>query len=111
MVIGVLKEIKANEYRVSAIPSTVAEILRRGHPVLVQASAGLGSGFSDAEYEAAGAEIVATADEVYRRATLFKRSKSSSRRSFRIWIGTRSSSPISTPTPTRRRPTPCFKAA
>ena len=75
MVIGVLKEIKANEYRVSAIPSTVAEIVRRGHTVLVQKDAGAGSGFNDEEYAAAGAEIVATAEEVYRRATLFYKVK------------------------------------
>ncbi len=75
MIIGVLKEIKAKEFRVSAVPATVAEIVRHGHTVLVEHNAGAGSGFSDAEYEAAGAEIVATADEVYRRADLFYKVK------------------------------------
>ncbi|MCM1234009.1 MAG: alanine dehydrogenase [Ruminococcus flavefaciens] len=75
MVIGVLKEIKDNEYRVSATPAAITEITRHGHSVLVQHNAGLGSGFSDEEYAAAGAEILPTADEVYRRADLFYKVK------------------------------------
>ena len=55
MVIGVLKEIKGNEYRVAAVPATVHEIVRHGHTVYVETGAGVGSGFSDAQYEAAGA--------------------------------------------------------
>ena len=58
MIIGVLKEIKANEFRVAAVPETVAEIVAHGHQVLVQKDAGLGSGYSDAEYAAAGAVIL-----------------------------------------------------
>ena len=50
MVIGVLKEIKDNEYRVAAIPAVVSEIRHHGHSVLVQSGAGVGSGFSDEEY-------------------------------------------------------------
>ena len=49
MIIGVLKEIKPNEYRVAAIPATVSEIVARGHKVLVQKDAGKGSGYSDEE--------------------------------------------------------------
>lgn len=75
MIIGVLKEIKANEYRVAATPETVREIKARGHEVLVQSGAGAGSGFSDAEYAEAGAEIRATAEEVYRGADLFYKVK------------------------------------
>ena len=75
MVIGVLKEIKPNEYRVAAIPATVAEITARGHKVLVQKDAGKGSGYSDAEYEAAGATILDTAEEVFRQADLFYKVK------------------------------------
>ena len=75
MIIGVLKEIKPNEYRVAAIPATVKEITARGHQVLVQQGAGTGSGYSDAEYEAAGAVILPTADEVYRQADLFYKVK------------------------------------
>ena len=49
MVIGVLKEIKGNEYRVAAVPATVHEIVRHGHTVYVETGAGVGSGFSDAQ--------------------------------------------------------------
>lgn len=75
MIIGVLKEIKANEYRVAAVPATVQELTRRNHTVLVQSGAGMGSGFTDEEYAAAGAEIVATADEVFTRADVFYKVK------------------------------------
>ena len=49
MVIGVLKEVKDNEFRVAAIPATVQEIVRHGHTVYVETGAGTGSGFPDAE--------------------------------------------------------------
>ena len=75
MIIGVLKEIKPNEYRVAATPATVSELVRRGHTVLVQADAGKGSGYADAEYAAAGATILATAKEVYEGADLFYKVK------------------------------------
>ncbi len=75
MIIGVLKEIKANEFRVAAVPETVAEIVAHGHQVLVQKDAGLGSGYSDAEYAAAGAVILDTAEEVYTQADLFYKVK------------------------------------
>lgn len=75
MIIGVLKEIKDNEYRVAAVPAVITEIKRHGHSVLVQSGAGAGSGFSDGEYASAGAEIVPSADEVYRRADLFYKVK------------------------------------
>ena len=75
MIIGVLKEIKPNEYRVAATPATVGEIVRRGHQVLVQAGAGIGSGFADSEYAAAGAQILTTAEEVYGKADLFYKVK------------------------------------
>ncbi len=75
MVIGVLKEIKPNEYRVAAIPATVQELVARGHQVLVQRDAGLGSGYSNEEYQAAGAVILDTPQEVYRQADLFYKVK------------------------------------
>lgn len=74
MKIGVLKEIKENEYRVSAVPATVQEITRHGHTVYVEAGAGVGSGFSDAEYEAAGA-IIADADTVWRESDIYYKVK------------------------------------
>ncbi|MCI9640574.1 alanine dehydrogenase [Anaerovoracaceae bacterium 41-7] len=59
MIISVIKEIKPYENRVAATPTTVGELVRRGHEVLVERGAGLGSHFTDGEYEAAGAKIVA----------------------------------------------------
>jgi alanine dehydrogenase len=69
-VIGVPKETKTDEYRVAMIPVGVEELTRAGHRVLIQAGAGLGSGISDEQYQAYGAEIVATAAEVWGRAEL-----------------------------------------
>ena len=65
LVIGVPTEIKDNENRVSMQPDGVAELVHHGHQVVVQAGAGKGSRFADAEFAAAGAKIVATADEVF----------------------------------------------
>jgi len=70
MIVGVPKEIKADEYRVGIIPAGVEALTRRGHTVLVQQEAGVGSGISDEEYVQAGAQMVASAQEVYRRAEL-----------------------------------------
>jgi alanine dehydrogenase len=75
MIIGVLKEIKPNEYRVAAIPATVQELTSRGHEVLVEHNAGKGSGYSDEEYIAAGATVLQTAEEVYTKAELFYKVK------------------------------------
>ena len=75
MIIGVLKEIKPNEYRVAATPAAVGEIVARGHKVLVQKDAGLGSGFANEEYASAGATILETAEEVYTQADLFYKVK------------------------------------
>lgn len=69
MVIGVLKEIKPNEYRVAAVPATVVEMVRHGHTVYVETGAGVGSGFGDEEYKEAGA-IIADADTVWEKADL-----------------------------------------
>lgn len=65
MIIGVPKEIKNNENRVALTPAGAMELSKRGHQVYVQATAGLGSGFSDAEYESAGAQILPTIEDVY----------------------------------------------
>ena len=68
MIVGILKEIKAAENRVSMTPAGVEVMLESGHDVLVETEAGMGSGFDDAAYRDAGAEIVATPEEIYRRA-------------------------------------------
>ncbi len=65
MLIGLPKEVKDNEYRVGLTPGAVKALTKRGHQVLVQQGAGLGSAISDAEYVAAGAEIVVSADEAW----------------------------------------------
>lgn len=75
MIIGVPREIKTNENRVALTPSG-AEILRsNGHTVLVEHNAGAGSGFSDADYQAHGVEIIATAKEVFDRAEMIMKVK------------------------------------
>ncbi len=65
MKIGVPKEIKNNENRVSMTPANVATYISNGHEVFVETNAGLGSGFEDADYSAAGAKIVSTAKEAW----------------------------------------------
>ncbi len=66
MIIGVPKEIKNNENRVALTPAGVKELTKQNHKVQVQATAGLGSGFTDEQYKAAGAHILATIEEVYK---------------------------------------------
>jgi alanine dehydrogenase len=65
MKIGIPKEIKQGEYRVSTTPGGVKELCQLGHQVQVEKNAGAGSGFTDADYQKAGASIVDTAEEVY----------------------------------------------
>ena len=65
MLIGIPKEIKNNENRVALTPAGVQSLVGRGHRVLIETNAGLGSGFTDADYEKQGAEIVATAAEAW----------------------------------------------
>ena len=75
MIIGVPKEIKNNEFRVGMTPGGAREFVAHGHTVLVENSAGDGSSFTDAEYSAAGADLVATADEVFARADMIVKVK------------------------------------
>src|SRR5437588_12237276 len=75
MVIGVPKEIKQDEYRVSMVPAGVEILTHAGHEVLVEAGAGLGTSISDEEYGEHGAEIVPTAAEVWQRASLIVKVK------------------------------------
>ena len=75
MLVGVPKEIKDNEYRVGLVPSTVRELTEKGHRVLVETGAGSGAGLPDADYVAAGADIVPSADAVFSRAELIVKVK------------------------------------
>lgn len=70
MKVGIPAEVKQDENRVSLPPSGVAELVKHGHQVLVQTQAGVGSGFSDADYEAVGAIIQATAADTWNNANL-----------------------------------------
>jgi len=70
MIIGVPKEIKNNENRVGLTPAGVKELVAHGHKLYVQHTAGEGSGFPDAEYQAAGAEILPTIEDVYAKADM-----------------------------------------
>jgi alanine dehydrogenase len=70
MIVGILKEIKAEENRVSMTPSGVEVMKGSGHSVLVEKSAGQGSGFSDASYAEAGAEIVDSRAEIFERSDM-----------------------------------------
>jgi alanine dehydrogenase len=75
MIIGVPKEIKLDEYRVAMLPVGVEELTRRGHQVLIEQGAGLGSGLVDADYAANGAEMVATPQEIFARADMIVKVK------------------------------------
>ncbi|MBW2473262.1 MAG: alanine dehydrogenase [Deltaproteobacteria bacterium] len=70
MIIGILKEIKVAENRVCMTPAGVEIMRENGHDILVESDAGTGSGFDDAAYREAGAEIVATPQEIFRRAEM-----------------------------------------
>lgn len=75
MRVGVPREIKTHEYRVGLTPASVREVRAHGHEVIVERSAGLGAGVTDAEYGAVGARLVDTADEVFAAADLIVKVK------------------------------------
>ncbi|MBP9752377.1 MAG: alanine dehydrogenase [Proteobacteria bacterium] len=75
MRIGVPKEIKNHEYRVGLVPSSVKELIHANHDVFVETNAGLGIGFTDECYEAAGAKILKTAKEVFDTADIIVKVK------------------------------------
>ncbi len=70
MLIGVPKEIKNHEYRIGLTPAGVTELVDHGHEVMIEAGGGAAIGFADEQYRAAGAELVATAGEIFERAEL-----------------------------------------
>ena len=75
MIIGVPKEIKKDENRISVIPGAVSSLVQAGHRVLIQQGAGLGSNISDEEFRRAGAEIVPSLEDVYDQADLIYKVK------------------------------------
>lgn len=75
MIVGVPKEIKDDENRVALLPSSAYQLIQRGHRVIVERSAGAGSGFPDDEYARAGAELVDTHAAVFDQAELIVKVK------------------------------------
>ncbi len=75
MIIGVPKEIKDNEYRVSMTPGGVETMVHEGHRLLVQSGAGEGSSFTDNEYSVAGAELLKTSAEIFAQADMMVKVK------------------------------------
>jgi alanine dehydrogenase len=75
MLIGVPKEIKNNEFRVGLTPGSVAELAHHGHEIIIETGAGLGSGLTDAEYAAAGAQLVASREEIFARSEMMVKVK------------------------------------
>jgi alanine dehydrogenase len=70
MIIGVPREIKQDEHRVSLVPAGAYSLVKTGHQVLIEQGAGLGSGIPDAEYKNVGAQIVADRDELFAQADM-----------------------------------------
>ena len=75
MIVGVPKEIKNNEFRVGLTPGSAREFVHHGHAVLVEKGAGIGSSFTDAEYEGVGAKLVDTAADVFAQAEMIVKVK------------------------------------
>ncbi len=82
MIVGVPKEVKKDEYRVAMLPVGVHELKRRGHQVLIESGAGVGSGLTDQQYADEGAEIVKSAKDVFERAELIVKVKEPQRHEF-----------------------------
>jgi alanine dehydrogenase len=70
MIIGVPKEIKLQEHRVALLPSAVYQLIKRGHQVIVERSAGAGAGYPDSDYQNAGAEMTSDHATVFQKAGL-----------------------------------------
>lgn len=70
MIVGIVKEIKNNEYRVSATPENVKEYIQNGHTVYVESNSGVGANFGDEEYLNVGAKILYSSKEVYQKSDM-----------------------------------------
>src|SRR5262249_1493886 len=75
MIIGVPKEIKGQEYRVALLPSAAYQLIKRGHQLLVERSAGAGAGYPDADYSKAGETMVSDHAEIFEKAGLIVKVK------------------------------------
>lgn len=75
VLVGIPREVKNNEFRVAITPGGVHELVRHGHQVVIERDAGAGSSITDDEFSAAGARVLATADEVWAAADLLLKVK------------------------------------
>jgi alanine dehydrogenase len=75
MLVGVPKEIKNHEYRVGMTPTSVREMIKHGHDVIVETNAGIGIGAADSDYQSAGATVIGTAAEVFAKADMIVKVK------------------------------------
>ena len=75
MIVGISKEIKEREYRVSVVPAIVESLVKAGHVVMIETGAGRGSGIEDADYQEAGAQIVCSPEEVFAAADMIVKVK------------------------------------
>jgi alanine dehydrogenase len=75
MTVGIPREIKEQEFRVALLPAAVNQLVKRGHQVVVETDAGTGIGFHDSDYQAAGAKVVATHEDVFATADLIVKVK------------------------------------
>src|SRR6266542_1566489 len=75
MIIGVPREIKDQEYRVALLPSAAYQLIKRGHPVVVERGAGAGAGYADGDYEQAGAKLVDSHAAAFEQADLIVKVK------------------------------------
>ena len=75
MRVGIPTEIKNNEYRVAITPAGVAELVHRGHEVIIQSGAGEGSAITDADFKRAGAQLITSAEQVWEEADLLLKVK------------------------------------
>ncbi len=95
MRVGIPKEVKPDEYRVAMMPVGADLLVRAGHEVFVEISAGLGSGFSDEDYSKVGAKVIATHEELFAKAELIVKVKEPQPQEIKLFPPARWSSPIS----------------
>ncbi|MEO1516372.1 MAG: alanine dehydrogenase [Bacteroidota bacterium] len=84
MIIGVPTEIKSNENRVALTPAGAFELTKRGHTVYIQSGAGVGSGFTDAEYQQAGAKLTKDIEATYKKAEMIIKVKEPIRKEYNL---------------------------
>lgn len=84
MIIGIPKEVKTDEYRVAIVPAGVEALKARGHKVLIEKNAGIGSGIQDSDFVRAGARIVKTAKELFSKSEMIIKVKEPQKSEFRL---------------------------